>query len=417
MELSQLVFVVLSSTILIGIVLHSIGLLSLLRFRFRKVPRLPVQGAVPGVTVIKPCFSNLDNEEENFDSFFRQDYPGKFQILFVVSHDSDPIVPIVRKLIARHPEVDAQLVVSRTRKAYWLKIDALYDAHQLAKHEMIIWSDSDTVVRSNYLTQMVSYLQDPKISLVTTPQYDARVNNFATALKTLGNNTDIACYVMIYDLFTVKKKTAFGHSLGFRQSDLKKFEDEAWHTLRNSFADDLVMPILFSKHGKKVVFRNIYCPVQYSGKSLSSMIHQQERFFLCQRVVIGRWKFLAGLALSPQVPATLLLLLAPFHPYTLHFFTAALATRISLSFCFEALILQSIRMNLRYFWTIPLWDLMRVYLVAYAFIQNKVEYHGKMYRLTGNLNLKEIKATPNPEALHTEWAQPGNDSASAHSPL
>ncbi len=416
MELSQGVRVFLSITVLIGISLHFIGLAGLLRFRLRKTPKIEAQHPFPSVTLIKPCYSNIDNEEMNFKAFFEQDYPGKIQILFVVSQITDPIVPIIQKLIALYPKIDANLIISTTRKAYWLKVDALYDAHQVAKNEIIIWSDSDTIVHSHYFQEMAATLQDPQIALVTTPQYDARINNFATALKTLGNNTDIACYVMIYDLLVKNKKTAFGHSLGFRRSDFKEFEQEAWNTLNNSFADDLVIPQLFAMHGKKVVFRNIYCPVQYSSKSFIQMIHQQERFSLCQKMVIGKWKLTAGLILSPQISATLLLFLDPSNPLTLSLFVATLCTRIGLSFLFESLILKSTKMNMRYFWTIPLWDLLRIYLVFHAFFQNKVEYHDRKYQLFEKLRIQEIPPTPISENPHTEWVKQENVSTSAHSP-
>src|SRR5436190_12508256 len=74
----------------LGILIQLVGLFGLLLFKFRPIPQLRADKPLPGATIIKPCFSNRDNEEENFDAFFNQDYPGKIQILFVVSQDTDP---------------------------------------------------------------------------------------------------------------------------------------------------------------------------------------------------------------------------------------------------------------------------------------------------------------------------------------
>jgi len=380
----------LACTVILGIVLQCIGLFGLLLFRFRPVQQLRNDKPLPGVSIIKPCFTNIDNEEQNFDAFFNQTYPGKIQLLFVVSQKTDPIVPVIQSFLARYPHVDAQLIVSVTRKAYWLKVDAMCDAHLSIKHELVIWSDSDAIINPDYVTQMVGCLQEPGISMVTTPQYDLRVNNFATALKVLGNNCDVAVYTMIFNLFARKINVGWGHSLGFHRAAFQEIETEIWETLSSSFGDDILLPKLFNKHGKKVVFRNIYCPVQYSNKTLRQMLSQQERFAICQRVFVGRAVVLLGFLLIPQIPATLLLLLMPTHPVALTLFLSVIGIRIAVSFIFESLILGSIRMTLKYFWTIPLWDLMHLYLGFYSLTHKQVEYHGKVFRFSDRYLLEEL---------------------------
>lgn len=415
MELFNILVNILVLATVAGLIIHGLGIIVLLLFRFRKIPSL-APNHLPGVSLIKPCFGKQDNEEENFDTFFNQDYAGEIQIVFVVSQETDPVVEVIKKYIARYPHVDAQLVISKTRKAYWQKVDALYDAHQVIKHEMIIWSDSDTYVKKNYFQQMVACLSDPEIDFITSPQYDARENNFATALKALGNNCDSGVYMLLYDLVNRKKKIAWGHSMGFKRSVFKEFENEAWQTLNSSFADDLVMPRLFVKYDKKVAFRNIYCPVQYSNKSLKQMISQQERFAMCQKAVVGKWSFFFGMLLFPMIPSTFLMILSPENPYSLPLLATTLSTRIFYSLLFEGLILGDCRPTLRYFWTIPIWDLMRIYFITYSFLHSEVEYHGKTFRFVGNLKLEEIKKNPNPADSHTEWVQQKRDQASVRSP-
>jgi len=47
--------------------------------------------------------------EANLESFFRISYP-KFEILFSVDSKSDPAAQVVKRLIDRHPTVDAKLI-------------------------------------------------------------------------------------------------------------------------------------------------------------------------------------------------------------------------------------------------------------------------------------------------------------------
>jgi ceramide glucosyltransferase len=396
-----------------SLLIQTVGLVCLFIFRFVPLPKLNLPVPLPGASIIKPCFSNLDSEESNFKVFFEQDYAGPIQLIFVVSNETDPIVPIVKGLFKKYPNVDAQLVVSKTRRAYWHKIDAMYDAHQKIKHEFIIWSDSDAIVRQNYVSQMVACLNERGVSLVTTPQYDARVNNFATALKALGNNCDVGSFVMHMHTFSRQKKVAWGHSIGFKRSEFQAFEKEAWERLSDSFGDDLVLPFIFNKYRKKVVFRNIYCPVQYSSKTLRQMIFQQERFALCQKAFLGKGTTLWGPLLSPVVMGSILCLVSPLNPLSWQILALAVGFRIAVSVIFESLILRSVRMTARYFWTIPLWDLLRVYLVLYAFTHNKVEYHGKVYRFVDQFRLQDVTVTPSANHPRTEWVPPESDRASA----
>lgn len=381
---------ILALIVIFGIVIQLVGVLGLMVFKFRPLPQLRADKPLPGVTVIKPCFSNLDNEEQNFDAFFNQTYAGKLQLLFVVSQETDPIIPVVKKFLARYPGHDAKLIVSSTRKAYWLKVDAMFDAHKFVKHELVIWSDSDAIVKPDYVTQMAACLQEPGISMVTTPQYDLRVNNFPTALKVLGNNCDVAVYAMIFNLFARKKNVGWGHSLGFNRADFQEIENEIWETLSSSFGDDILLPTLFNKHGKKVVFRNVYCPVQYSNKTLRQMLTQQERFALCQKAFLGKTVILLGFLLYPQIPATFLLLWAPSHPFVWNLFFGVMAIRIAISFIFEGLIIGSVRMSLKYFWTIPIWDVMHLYFGLFSLTHNEVQYHGKVFRFSDRFLLKEL---------------------------
>ena len=373
--------------------LQLLGIGSLFFFLFRKKRVLSPDGPYPDVSLVKPCYANADGEEKNFDVLFRQDYPGKLQILFAVSEPDDPIVPVVEAFLRKYPDVDARIVVSTTREAYWRKIDALYDAQKKVKYDLVIWSDSDAIVRENYVSSMVACLEEPGVSLVTTPQYDTRGNTFASIMKNLGNNCDVATYLMLLNLFSRRKKVGWGHSLGFHRADFEAFEEEAWECLRTHFADDQMMPSLFTKHKKRVVFRHIYCPVEYSNKRFSEMLNQQSRFALCQKAALGnRWLFLVSFLGLPQFPAVALLLVTGFSWLGVLVCLAVFFFRVAVSLTFEGLVLGSVRQTLLYFWIIPVWDLLKVYFFAYAFFTDRVTYHGKTYRFVDRFRLEEVTA-------------------------
>jgi ceramide glucosyltransferase len=346
---------------------------------------------LPGVSIVKTCFRAEDNEEKNFEVLFHQDYPGPIQILFVVSNESDPIVPLIRKFLARFPKADAQLVVSKTRNAFWKKVDALYDAHQSVRYDHVIWSDSDVILKENYLTQMVASLQEPGVSVVTTPQYDARANNFASALKVLGNNSDVATHLMIFDCFVKWKRVGFGQSLGFRKSEFDQMGRRAWNTMNTFLADDQALPFLFYKEGKRVVFRNIYCPVEFSNKSFENVLRQKIRWLLPQKMAMGNpFSFLLSMFAYPVIVSALMMIGTQFSMESIQLFVASCLSRFFVSFVFEILVLKDYRMTLRYFWTIPIWDIMHLFFFVYGFFKNTIQFENRKFKVVDRFFVKEI---------------------------
>ncbi len=379
-------------TAFVGLGIQALGALCLIRFYFQKV-RVPANwGPNPaGISVLKPCHTNQDGEAANFEGFFHQDYPGPWELIFVVSTLKAPIVPIIEALIARYPNVQARLVVSTTQRAAWRKVDALYDGHQTAQHEIILWSDSDAIVRPNYLSEMAAALREPGVSVVTVPQYDTRINNFATAFKVLGNTCDLSTYVMIELALARNQLVGWGHSMAFKRKEFDSFP-EAWDTLNTFLADDLALPYIFVNNGKKVVSRNIYCPVEFASKTLKQVVDQKRRWVWCQRIFVGnRWVYLSAILFYPQIVALFLVLLTGFSTESLLLFGAVAATRIGIFALHESLFLRSLRMTLSYFWTLPLWDISQLFFVWDGFRRKHIEFNGKPYRVVNRYFLEPLQ--------------------------
>ena len=88
--------------------LISIGIAAV-RARPRPAP-LPPPRAAPGVSIVRPL-CGLDNFcEETLESSFKLDYPS-YEIIFCVARANDPVVPLVQRLIAKHPNLSTRLIV------------------------------------------------------------------------------------------------------------------------------------------------------------------------------------------------------------------------------------------------------------------------------------------------------------------
>jgi ceramide glucosyltransferase len=369
--------------VLVAACVQIAGLILYWRFHFWACPPKRTNGPFPGVTLFKPCYLLEDGEALNYVTVFEQDYPGPLEVLFVAARETDPAVPLVRAFIQKYPNVDAKLVISapREKQAWFPKIDSTYDAVKIAKHDYFIISDSDTVVNRDYVRQMVSALQEPGVSLVSTPQWDMGADTFASALKCLGNNADSAVFVLLHDTL-YSDGIALGQSIGFRISEFNSLPESKWDFIYRFLAEDVAYARVFTSAGKKTVLRNIYCPVRFSGKTLKQLHSQKVRWLLNQKMASGnRYFYLAGALLAPEVPALLYCLFDGFSAFSLSILCASSALRIFIAANVERLLLGSFKITLRYFWAVPIWDLAHPYYFLRGFFKSRYYTQNRVFKV------------------------------------
>jgi len=74
-----------TSTIYCGMVLVAAARFGLRRRRELREPLL----FLPAVSVLKPLHGTEQGMERNIETFFEQDYPGEFELLFCARYESD----------------------------------------------------------------------------------------------------------------------------------------------------------------------------------------------------------------------------------------------------------------------------------------------------------------------------------------
>ncbi|HEX4643486.1 MAG TPA: glycosyltransferase, partial [Candidatus Acidoferrales bacterium] len=170
---------------------YLIGICSAWRF-FRVAHVAPRQtpianGQAFAVSVLKPVRGLDPNAYENFASFCRQDYP-EFEILFAVNDSEDPVVPIVRKVIADFPGRSIRLVQVAERLGANVKVSNLCRLVQEARHDLLVITDSDVRVDAGYLRSVAAAFRDPGVGGVTA-LYRGRDNfQFVAAMDCVGSS-------------------------------------------------------------------------------------------------------------------------------------------------------------------------------------------------------------------------------------
>ncbi len=89
---------------LVLIILNAVSIAIAIRRAKPRATPLPAPADAPGVTLVRPV-CGIDNFcEETLGSSFRLDYPI-YEVIFCCARANDPVVPVVEKLIAAHPDV------------------------------------------------------------------------------------------------------------------------------------------------------------------------------------------------------------------------------------------------------------------------------------------------------------------------
>src|SRR5262245_56559792 len=96
----------------------------------------PSFGEGPAVTIIRPVCGVDCHEEETLRSTFALDYP-RLEILFCCASRADPVVPVIERLIGRHPHVPARLLIGEERICENPKLNNVVKGWRAAAHAWI----------------------------------------------------------------------------------------------------------------------------------------------------------------------------------------------------------------------------------------------------------------------------------------
>ncbi len=121
----------------------------------------------PGVTIVRPVCGLENNIEATLRTTFALTYP-RYEILFCVAAERDPVVPLVRSLIAEHPEVPARLLVGDDRVSVNPKLNNVVKGWEAASFDWIAMTDSNVLMPRDYVEQLLGRT-DPQTAIASAP--------------------------------------------------------------------------------------------------------------------------------------------------------------------------------------------------------------------------------------------------------
>ena len=258
----------------------------------------------PPVSILKPIYG-LDRETyENYASFCRQDYP-EFEILFCVSDDRDPAIPVIQKIIVDFPERSIRLLVGSEPLGASDKVNKLCRMVREARHEIVIVTDSDVRVEPGFLRAIAAAFSDPEVGGVTCLYRGLTDGSFAAGLEAMGNSTDFAAGVLVNWL---GGKIDF--MLGAVMATTKKnlVEIGGFESLVDYFCDDFELGNRIAKKSHRIELSTFPVSIVYPRETLTEAFQHQVRWNLSIRY--SRPAGHLGLIFTQGLPWTILAALA-----------------------------------------------------------------------------------------------------------
>lgn len=344
---------------------------------------------LPPVSVIKPITRAELGQITNFISFLEQDYPC-FEVIFSFSKGDDLVVPALKSLKDRFPTKDIRWVLANENFGPNYKVGNLQAAIREAKYDVVIMSDSDMSVRSDYLRTIVGNLQQDGVGIVTCLYRGVQICNYPQALHGLTIQSDfIPNVIMGYKIEGISY--AFGATICISKTILNKLG--GLNQIRDYLADDYQIGQLVHQNGYDVKLSEYLIDHTSAPNKFWDYFSHQLRWAITQRVS-RPWGYLASVVTQGVSLATFFLIIKGFSLFAIILFALTLAVRLT---CFSLLNRSVIRNAelLHYTWLIPLKDLLNSFIWLLSLFVNEVRWKHRRFRVLKGGKMYELEAGGN----------------------
>ncbi len=253
---------------------YVVAIVAALRFFGRRdAVSLPAD-FTPPISILKPIYG-LDRETyENYASFCKQDYP-EYEILFCVSDDEDPAIPVIEQIARDFPDCHIKLLIGSEPLGVSDKVNKLCRMAREAQYEILAVSDSDVRLEPGYLRAIAAPFHDPTVGAVTCLYRGLTDGSLAANLEAIGNSTDFTAGVLVAWLFAPVNFT-----LGATMATTKRCLAEigGFESLVDHFSDDYELGNRIAARGHRVELSTFPVSIVYPRQTLVDAFRHQLRW-------------------------------------------------------------------------------------------------------------------------------------------
>ena len=339
----------------------------------------PALAFAPPVSLFKPLHGAEPQLESCLRSFFEQDYPAPYEILFCAREDDDAGLETARQVAARYPHVPVQFLSIDGPLHVNAKVSSMQRMEQAASHDIFIISDSDVRVTPDYLREVVSDFADAQVGASTCLYRGIATEGLWGRLEAAGMSVEMTSGVMA-DSLLEEMQFLLGPTMSVRRRCVREMGGFA--TLGAYCSDDFLLGREIAQLGYKVVLsRHVIDHIVLNLSFMTSIKHQvrgmrSTRFsrpkghfgtVLTFSVPFGVLGGVAALGLGYRLAAEELL----GYSIVARMVLAAVVARFAVR---DRSLLQTVVLY-------PLRDLMGIFFWAASYTSGTILWRGRLYRL------------------------------------
>jgi len=253
---------------------YVVAIVAALRFFGRRDAVSVPSDFTPPISILKPIYGLDRDTYENYGSFCAQDYPD-YEILFCVSDDEDPAIPVIEQIARDFPQRRIHLLIGSEPLGVSDKVNKLCRMAREARHEILAISDSDVRVEPEYLRAIAAPFRDPAVGAVTCLYRGLTDGSLAANLEAIGNSTDFTAGVLVAWLFA-PVNFALGATMATTKERLA--EIGGFESLVDHFSDDYELGNRIAARGHRVELSTFPVSIVYPHQTLADAFRHQLRW-------------------------------------------------------------------------------------------------------------------------------------------
>ena len=324
----------------------------------------------PAVTLLKPLHGLEPRLAANLSGFVAQTYPGLQQIVFGVSRADDAALATVAALHAANGTADVETVVDGVRHGSNAKVSNLVNMMAVARHDVLVISDSDIAVGSDYLTRVVAALAMPGVGAVTCLYHGRGDAGGWSRLAAQGISYGFLPSVVI-GLQLGLAEPCMGSTIALTRATLDAIGGFA--AFADILADDHAIGVAVRVPGLHVAVPAFTVAHGCVEPSLPALIRHETRWNVTIRR-LDPWGYLGHGLVNPLPFA---LLAAAAHPAAWPLLPTAVVARIAVA----AAVDRATSSRPGPWWWLPARDMLTFGLFIAGFVVQSVEWRGSRLRV------------------------------------
>ncbi len=260
-----------------------------------------------GISLLKPLCGVDDDLEANLEAFAKLSYP-KYEVVLGVKDTKDPAYAVAKAAVARWPRL-MRLELQHGEPGLNPKVNQLITLAGVARHDILVISDSNTRVGPRYLEEIAHIFEDPRVGCVSNPVSGIGEQTLGSLMDNLYQSTTAGAG-QISAKQVADQDIVVGKSMALRREDVETLG--GFYSVRNVLAEDFVIGRWLTRRmGKRAVIARAPVYNVSQKKSVMTFFKRYIRWSIIHHTCIPTPVYLGQALINPLPLGLLGALLSP----------------------------------------------------------------------------------------------------------